>query len=233
MRKSPFGIALAPHPFPCHALPMRPRVSTILIALLSLAGGGAARWVTLHPAEAAEAADVRKASGGPRTSVHFSSGKSQAGVTASATDARKEARSGIEEILALRGFEQFERFAEWLADADTAELRGFALAMKAADKFDSKLSDALLLRWVELDAADAVQGGRESGCELAAWWAWGKLDPERALAAAAADGATWKGAEALRGIAQTEKPVHILAGLQFLVEWPDLIEGVAPAECCT
>ncbi len=180
---------------------MRTRVSTILIASLSLAGGGAARWLTFHPTDPA---DVRKRSDGLQAGIHSSGGRAQAGGNSSPADGSKETRAGIEEILALRGFEQFERFAEWLVDANTAEMRTFALAMKEADHFDSKLSDALMLRWVEVDAADALEGGRENGFELAAWWAWGKLNPERALAAAATENGVWKGAEALRGIAQTD-----------------------------
>jgi hypothetical protein len=112
---------------------------------------------------------------------------------------------GIEDILALKGFERIERFGEWLCTAGTADLRLFAVALKSAEIRDSKISDALMLRWVELDVADALAFSKETGTfSTAVWWAWGKLDPEQALAAAVSENGPGHGAEALRGLAQSD-----------------------------
>ena len=186
---------------------MRPSRTSLLLAILGLAAGAGARWLNKAESSAAPqhvAADIAAAAKASGAADRVAGMAADGG----AKD-RSRVASGFSgqrrtpgEILNLRGMERSVRFGEWLCDAGTEELRDFIKALTATPVEGSSFADAIFLRWAELDVQEAVAWGSAHGYALMAWWSWGKLDPEAALAAAAERKEMVNGAEALRGIAQ-------------------------------
>ena len=189
-----------------HSMIMHMPRSTILLVLLGLAGGVAARRLSHggSPLTAALSRDAAPGSLPGKSNAGAPNTAAVTGATASRSRSHPSRRLSPGEILDLRGMERHARFGEWLVTATTAELREFIVALPRARVTGSTLADAIFLRWAELDVEEAVAYGTSHGYSLMAWWSWGKLDPEAALAAAAARQENANGAEVLRAIAQMD-----------------------------
>jgi len=202
---------------------MRPPAACIPAILIGLAAGVAARWLTHGGSGAtnqprqvsATAAALPTASALPPAVEQLSP---------------PEPRVSAADLLALRGWEQAEVFGVWIATASEADCRDLLLQLKEHDDGDdTTLKGAAFLRWMELDAAEAMSFAEKEGSYAGvAWWAWGKLDPERALAAAAEKKNAWHGKAALRGIAQTD-PQRALELMARYPQFEDVtsLEGLA------
>lgn len=111
----------------------------------------------------------------------------------------------MESILAAEGFEQAERLARFLPTANSDDLRRLLLGMQSQGGYlEPTLSDAIFLRWMAIDAEGALAFTEKEGFVGPAWWAWGKVDPEAALAAALAKPGSWLGTMVVRAIAQDD-----------------------------
>ncbi len=114
----------------------------------------------------------------------------------------------VEGILAAEGFERAERLGRFLISAQPADLERLLLGLSSERGFvEMTLGDAIFLRWMTIDAAGglAFVEQREGGAfSSMAWWAWGKTDPDAALAAALDKPDPWVGTMVVRAIAQSD-----------------------------
>jgi hypothetical protein len=126
----------------------------------------------------------------------------------------------VEGILAAEGLEQFERLALFLPRAEAADLERLYVELEEQRNgfLGKTLGPALFLRWMRLDP----EGGRAFAMKRnrggMAWWAWGKVDPEAAVAAAQASKEWWKGEEVVRAIGQSD-PARAQALLDEHPQW--------------
>jgi hypothetical protein len=169
--------------------------------LLGAAGGAGLRWAL---APSAEPASARKGRAVVRLAPGTDRMRGGTGAAVSAALLPQAGVAGIEQLLAMRGFAQLESIGLWLQSAGTEDLKAFVLALKDQETSDTSIHDALFLRWAELDAPGALTFSRSHGYDNILWWAWGKVDPDKALAAALLERESYHGCAVLRGIAQND-----------------------------
>ncbi|MFN0129425.1 MAG: hypothetical protein ACKV19_22395 [Verrucomicrobiales bacterium] len=110
-----------------------------------------------------------------------------------------------ESVLAAEGFEQAERLGRFLRTATSDELKRLLLGMrKSGGHIEMTQRDAIFLRWMAIDAEGALAFTEKDAFIGPAWWAWGKVDPDAALAAALAKRESWLGTMVVRAIAQDD-----------------------------
>lgn len=135
----------------------------------------------------------------------------------------------LESVMEATGFDRWERLARWLGTATAGELEALAVVWQEGGAYEDRLTgDALFLRWTEIDAAGALAWSRKHGTHNWVWWAWGKNDPEAALAAALKEKETWCGTCVMRAIGQS----HPERARGLLAKYPQFsnaesLEGLA------
>ncbi|MFN0126714.1 MAG: hypothetical protein ACKV19_08520 [Verrucomicrobiales bacterium] len=134
--------------------------------------------------------------------------------------AEKPVPETVESILAAEGLEQSERLALFLPTARPADLKRLYLGLEEQRNgfLDETTFKALFLRWMRVDP----KGGREYAAKRhrdhMAWWAWGKVDPVAAVAAALATKEKRAGAAVVRAIGQGD-PARAQALLDQHPQW--------------
>jgi len=138
------------------------------------------------------------------------SGDSPARNSSGQADLPKESapRGGLESvegILAATGFERAERLGRFLVTAGPADLERLALGLRGeTGNIEMTLGDAVFLRWMTIDAEGGLAFAERERFGSMAWWAWGKTDPDSALAAALGKPSPWNGEMVMRAIAQSD-----------------------------
>lgn len=87
----------------------------------------------------------------------------------------------LNEVLDASGLDRPLRMALFLQNATSDELRHAIDRCREEQIYDLSVTDAIWLKWVEIDR-EAAMAHDPSGS--ASWWAWTKVDPEAAFAAA-------------------------------------------------
>lgn len=86
----------------------------------------------------------------------------------------------MDEVLGATGLERNLRMAVWLQTASSAEMAEMLDRCQDAENHDLSLTDAVWLRWTEVDPEAALR--RKPNDAL--WWALAKTDPDAAIEAA-------------------------------------------------
>ncbi len=118
----------------------------------------------------------------------------------------------LDDIFNAHGMDRTLRMAVFLRTASSADMEKVIAQCRERKIRDKDLTDLVWLRWVDIDreaAFKADPGGN------ALWWAWGKLDPAAAVAAAA-EAKPENLQEVIRSIGQSDHS----AAIQLLSEYP-------------
>lgn len=116
-------------------------------------------------------------------------------------------------VLAARGFEASERLARFLPKAGPAELAALMAGLEERDGvLDEAMTEAVFLRWMTIDPAGGQVFSEKHSLGGMAWRAWGKVDPEAAMAAVQTSRDLATAASALGAIAEID-PQRVQAWL--------------------
>jgi hypothetical protein len=116
-------------------------------------------------------------------------------------------------VLAARGFEASERLARFLPKAGPAELAALMATLLERDGgLDEAMTEAVFLRWMIIDPAGGQVFAEKHSLGRMAWRAWGKVDPEAAMAAVQASRDLATATSALGAIAEID-PQRVQAWL--------------------
>ncbi len=85
----------------------------------------------------------------------------------------------VHEVLGAVGFDRYAKLSRFLATTNADEWEALYKALEEKDELSHRFVDLISLRWAEIDPLGAVTEGSSL-----AFWAWGKSDPEAALAQA-------------------------------------------------
>lgn len=172
---------------------------------------------------------------GPGDDAKETAGAKRLAVVATAVAAapfeilEKHAADSIEELIAEEGSSRLLRMTLWLIEASSDDIGELWQTLDEQDAIDHKTKDLIMIHWVERDPRAALAGAKKFGRESVAWWAWGRADPERALAAALRE-APEHADSVMRSIGQ----FHIDLAMQLMEKHPEAVgwtsvEGIGSA----
>ncbi len=198
------------------------KLHPLLLPVLSFVAGaavfacsrlGSSGWGGGGADEAPTEFSKAQASGGRM--ARSSAGASSTPLSASAeilTFTGLTASPTLDDIFNANGLDRTLRMAVYLQTASSADLEAVIARCREEQIYDLSLTDQVWMRWVEIDR-DAAFKSDAGG--TAVWWAWAKLDPKAAVAAAAqAKPANLQ--EVIRSIGQGDHS----AAIQLLSEYP-------------
>lgn len=164
---------------------------TPLFLLLGLCGFGllsgySLRWITRGPATArvAPGPEIRKSIRAASQEVPVIPATSRP--TAPAVP-RPKSTDTLETLLAPDDGTLYTRLAAWLMDASEEDIAAYWAGYQKGTR-SNDLTDLVFLNWTRLSPRGAIAATAGGKDEHYAWWAWASHDPEKALAAAIADG---------------------------------------------
>lgn len=207
---------------------MPPPRPLILIVLAGLGlGAGARVWRAQERGPRPRGAGMGAAASLPSESLSSTGAARKAGADAAPRGAGEvRPAESVESILAAKGFEQAARLGRFLATAQPADLERLHRGMRHRNGvIKETLGDAIFLRWMSVDAAGGLAYARKEDSGSAAWWAWGKVDPDAALTAALEQKDPWRGSAVLRAIAQSDP----LRARDLIERYPQFGDGNAMA----
>ncbi len=127
----------------------------------------------------------------------------------------RAAPPSIEELCQSHGAAFLELLIRTLETAGTEELHPLLDALDAEDRLETLVKDLVFLRWTAIDPPNALAAAARHGLLSSAYWAWGKTDPDAALAHAQELGnPTWLAA-VVRAIGQVDPD----RGIALVNEW--------------
>lgn len=130
----------------------------------------------------------------------------------------------VDGILVAEGFERAERLGRFLVSAQPGDLERLLIGLRGErGNMEVTLGDAIFLRWMTVDAAGGLAFAEKEGFTSMAWWAWGKIDPDSALAAALENPQSWAGTMVMRAIAQSDP----LRARELFDRYPQFAESTA------
>ncbi len=122
-------------------------------------------------------------------------------------------RPTLDDIFNATGMDRPLRIALFLQTATSEEISELIGRAGKEWSHDTSLTDQIWLRWVEIDREAAFKSDSGGG---AVWWAWAKLDPPAAVAAAAANANPRILEDVIRSIGQGDQD----AAIRLLSEYP-------------
>lgn len=179
---------------------MRPSkpLSTLLIGLMI---GGAARW-SASRSLSQPAAPLAKTA--PREAEQVI----EPDTTSRISDTPKSLPS-IEEIANLPDQDFLAALVMEVSKAGPGELENLLTQLDAESRQETMTKDLIFLRWMEIDPLGGLEAGKAHGHGNSAYWAWGKIDPDAALAHAQESGNHRGAGQVVRAIGQDDPEAGI------------------------
>ncbi len=131
-------------------------------------------------------------------------------------------------ILADTSATQYGRLALWLLDASSDEMEETFWGLLEQRGAGEPLFKLLFDQWAKIDPRRAIEASKDTAHAGLAWWAWGKSEPETALAAALEEGDDAI-SMTLRGIGQVdpELAIQIMETHPHPMHYRVSLEGIA------